>query len=193
MTDMKDVYLRIGSLLYIMENSKSKTVGRTAAMKYQYLLQTVKKVHLGYDFRLYYYGPFSQEVLNDIDYAESLGVLKTEVVYYASGYGYKISPGAAAQGFMEKASEVIAPDKDKLDWLVGEFEGKSAAELELIGTAVYIDRNAGKAEQIISINDICSSIKRIKPRFDLDAIRKTVSELLEKKVFVAVRNNNLAT
>jgi hypothetical protein len=66
---------------------RSPGLGRTALMKYCYFVQTLRRVPLGYSFSLYSYGPFDSDVLADLDVTESMGGVKTEVVYHTGGYG----------------------------------------------------------------------------------------------------------
>ena len=42
-----------------------KPPGRTALMKFAYLLQTIRGIPLGYRFRLYNYGLYDEQVLTD--------------------------------------------------------------------------------------------------------------------------------
>ena len=119
-----DLFIRIGVLLHLIQYIGAGSIGRTAAMKYMYLLQILKNIPLGYEFRLYHYGPFSPEVLTDIEYAESLGALNTSVVHFASGYKYKISPGESAKNFTNNASKFIKKYQRLLNWLGDEFGGK---------------------------------------------------------------------
>ena len=73
-----------------------KSPGRTALMKFAYLLQTVRGVPLGYRFRLHNYGPYDEEVLVDAREATTAGLLKSQLVMYSSGYGYEFSVGDSA-------------------------------------------------------------------------------------------------
>ena len=66
-------------------------LGRTALMKFCYLLQTVRQVPLGYRFTLYSYGPFDSDVLSDLGTA----------VQYLGGYGYRIRKSDRAEATIE--------------------------------------------------------------------------------------------
>ena len=89
--------LRIGVLTDLVEQSRTK-LGRTALMKLAYFLQTIKGVPLGYNFRVYTYGPFDEDVLNDIGQAEMMQAITSTMIPFnnASGYGYEFSSGPAA-------------------------------------------------------------------------------------------------
>src|SRR6266699_321011 len=72
-------------------------LGRTGLMKCLFFLKILRNVPLSYNFRLYTYGPFDPDVLGDLQYAESLGAIRSMVLAYPRGYGYqfKVGPDAA--------------------------------------------------------------------------------------------------
>ena len=51
----------------------SPQFGKTVLMKLLYLLQEVYKAPLGYRFSFYTYGPYSPEVIQDLDYTRVRG------------------------------------------------------------------------------------------------------------------------
>src|SRR3972149_3482778 len=59
-------------------------LGRTAIMKLPFFLVVLRNVPLDYDLRLYTYGPFDSNVLDDLSYAESLEAVKSELIYEAA-------------------------------------------------------------------------------------------------------------
>ena len=73
MNDQSAVWIRLAALVTFVESSPSQVLGRTAIVKLPYLFQELYGVSLGYDFRLYTYGPFDSDVLHDLGSAESLG------------------------------------------------------------------------------------------------------------------------
>lgn len=94
---------------------KCDNLGRTALMKYCYFLQVLRGVPLGYRFSLYSYGPFDSDVLADLDTAESVDGVKSSVVYFQGGYGYKIEPGARAERLTELGGEFLASHQPDLN------------------------------------------------------------------------------
>jgi uncharacterized protein YwgA len=65
MSAQRRSWLRLGILSELVARSNNK-LGRTALMKLAFLLQTVRGVPLGYHFRLYTYGPYDGDVLDDL-------------------------------------------------------------------------------------------------------------------------------
>ena len=49
----------------------------------------------GYSFGLYIYGPYENDVLNDLAQAETMRAVRSSVVPRPKGYGYEFSPGPA--------------------------------------------------------------------------------------------------
>ena len=64
---------------------------------------------------------------------------------YPSGYGYEVKTGAKAESTKECVADWLASHESDLTWAVKNFAGRSASELELLATIVYVDRElAGK-------------------------------------------------
>jgi hypothetical protein len=96
---------RLAVITELVSRAPSGHVGRTALMKFCYLLQTVRGVPLGYRFTLYSYGPFDSSVLSDLGTAESLGAVRSNVVYHSGGYGYRISKGDSSDMALRNGAE----------------------------------------------------------------------------------------
>ena len=62
-------------------------------MKCLFFLKVLKNVPLPYSFRLYTYGPFDSDVLDDLRYAEALGAVESTLVAYPGGRGYEYQRG----------------------------------------------------------------------------------------------------
>lgn len=156
---------------------RSNKPGRTALMKYAYLLQTLRGVPLGYRFRLYNYGPYDEDVLTDVRMATNAGLLKSTLVTYKNGYGYEFEVG---DQFAENEGEVnaaVAEFDDSIEWLMGEFGSESAARLELISTIFFAlcDKTRRRDK-----NELVSIVHEIKPHFSPETIDSTIDELSEK-------------
>ena len=77
-------------------------------MKFAYLLQTVRRVPLEYQFRLYNYGPYDSAVLSDVSQAVSFKAIKSETF----GFGYAYSP--IAEGHEELCQDATIDDAHTL-------------------------------------------------------------------------------
>lgn len=144
---------------------KSQGLGRTALMKYCYFLQTLRRVPLGYSFSLYSYGPFDSDVLADLDATESVGGVKTEVVYYSGGYGYRIEPGARTDGAKRWSADFLKQYEGDIDWVLAQFGSLNSAQLELASTIIYSDREAVVKNEKLTPNQLTQRIHDVKPHF----------------------------
>ena len=160
---------RLAVITWLAENTSK--LGRTALMKYCYLLQVVCRVPLGYRFSLYSYGPFDSDVLSDLDSAESLGSVKSSVVYFPGGYGYRIEPGDRPDQVKRLGDQFLHAYNKELQWVADKFSGWDASGLELGSTLVYSDREAlGRGEQL-TIAELCGRVRDLKPRFGIPQIQ----------------------
>jgi uncharacterized protein len=172
--------LRIGVLTDLVARSRSK-LGRTALMKLAYLLQTVKGVPLGYNFRLYTYGPFDEDVLNDIRQAESMHAISSTLIPFSGGggYGYEFEAGPSVNQFRELVAERITPYEDQIEWVIDKFGSRIAADLELLSTIVYATRDWRGRTPPVTIDELARQIGEIKPRFSTEAVKENIQLLTE--------------
>jgi hypothetical protein len=166
----------------LVERAPGQTLGRTALVKLAYLLQVFRRVPLGYDFRLYTYGPFDAEVLNDLARAQALQVVEVKVVLNAVGYGYDIRPGANLDWVKRRAAPWLAQHEEALAWVMSEFGHRSASELELVGTIIYVDRVNQKQKQQVSVDNLVQRVREIKTHFTEDFVKAKVQELVGKQL-----------
>jgi uncharacterized protein len=185
MTETENREFRVAMITTLVRLSRG-TIGRTALMKLTYFLEALKQVPLGYSFRLYTYGPYDAQVLEDLKVAEIKSAVKSTVVGYPTGYGYELTPG-------EHADVIIATHRDKLtgyeaslEWVLEEFGGRTAIDLEMAGTIVYVDRSSQLCGDALSISDITTKVHAIKPRLSLARIEAEVRSLLAKGLLGAV-------
>ncbi|AFM22872.1 hypothetical protein [Desulfomonile tiedjei] len=164
---------------------KSRQFGKTSLQKIIFLLQELEEVPTNYQFSLYTHGPFTAQILGDLDLVEGFGAVK--VRYFTEGYGgYQISPDRESESIRNKAAQFLDQNKEKIDKVVDEFGAFSAKDLELRSTIVYLDRDAGRTKKDLSRDRFIQLVKRIKPRFSEDTIAVALKEL-EEKGFVEFR------
>ncbi|HUK23377.1 MAG TPA: hypothetical protein VLV49_02270 [Terriglobales bacterium] len=159
-------------------------MGRTALMKYMYLLQAVRNVPLDYHFTLYSYGPFDSDVLADLSIAESLEAVESELVLYSGGYGYKIRPNRDRQWLQKRAGKFINRYEEDVTWVITHFGYLTSAELELVGTIVYVDQecSVGKHEGLQRVAEL---VHEIKPHFSMRKILEYAQNLADEDVLQA--------
>lgn len=128
---------------------------------------------LGYEFSLYSYGPFDSEVLSDLQTAETLDVLDTEIEYYPGGYKYDIRSGEKAEKAKRFAKEFLETHRDDIGWVASNFAGRSATDLELLSTIVYVNGEQSTDDR----DELVEQVQKVKPHFSIDQIQRYVQWL----------------
>jgi uncharacterized protein len=158
-------------------SSKSPQFGKTVLQKIIFLLQKIYKVNLGYEFKLYTHGPFSAEVLNDLDYTQSLGGV--QINYVQSG-GYEISPGVENESLRDRAHNFLVDKEQILEKAIEEFGRFSAKELELHSTIIFVDQDIKQTGQSFPRERFVLLVSEIKPHFTKESIEIALDRLKRK-------------
>lgn len=177
---------RLAVFSELVSRISSKSIGRTMLMKLCYFLQEVKGVPLGYRFTIYSYGPFDSDVLSDLSTAVSLGAIKSTVVYNSVGYGYELEPGDYAEVIKQAGEIFLSEHRTDIDWVIKEFSQKSASDLELESTAVFVDRETKALGEQIAISDLADKVHRLKPHFKKDYIEDRAKALNESGLLSSI-------
>jgi hypothetical protein len=178
---------RLALIPIFAESSRAGYIGRTALMKYFYFLQTLRNVPLGYRFTLYSYGPFDSNVLADLSTAESLGLVESSTVLYPGGYGYQIRPGPRINWIKKRASSFLKDHRSDIKWLSKTFGTFNSAELELVSTIIYADREALQNKKKMTLDELSDQVHEVKPHFNNNQIRNIAALIKENKLLQAVR------
>ncbi|MGO8750345.1 MAG: hypothetical protein ACLQNE_30745 [Thermoguttaceae bacterium] len=188
MTKRISSWERIALIGAMSERAPKGSLNRTAIMKCTYFLQTLRQVPLGYSFTLYSYGPYDKDVLDDLDYAETLGVVDAERVEYRGGYGYKIRAGAKVEKVKECASEFLSRREADIHWVLSEFGSLTSADLELASTIIYADREAQQGSQ--GLEELARRVGEVKPHFNPIQILTRAKSLQTKGLLQSIRSAN---
>ena len=191
MNAKKKWLFRLAILSALVKAAPGK-LGRTSIMKLAYFLQTLKEVPLGYNFRLYTYGPYDSDVLTHLSQAETMHAVKSRIVRNPSGYGYEFSPGQEPDAIKHLINESLATYEESIDWVASEFSGMTASDLELLSTVVYADREATRGGQPLSADALCHQVQRIKPRFSAEYIQDKIALLSKRKLLTACSGSDRA-
>lgn len=153
-------------------------LGKTALQKHLYFLDALYGVDAGYSFRLYNYGPFSSEILSDLDTVEFMDGVK--ISYDSSVGGYRIRPGRNADGVSDAAKEFIEESSEAIDAVLKDFGNLNAKELELRATIVYAERETKEDGRQIDEEELAQIVHDIKPHFSVDLILDVIEQLKDK-------------
>ena len=173
-------YALITKLASSLQSTPNPQFGKTALQKMVYLFQAIYKVNCGYNFELYTYGPFTSQLLHDLDVTEHMGGVEVCRVDASNG-GYKIVPGKKADVIIKKGENFLNdPEiKTKFSQLIANFGKYGAAGLELRSTIVYVMHDfQGRGFQP-DTEEIVQMVEEIKPKFSSDEIRYAAAELID--------------
>jgi len=167
---MKTIH-QYSAILSLLEKVE-KLVGKTFIQKGIFILQEGLKEKLEYDYRLHYYGPYSQELSNDINFLQDIELINID--YDPTGYGYHIGITESGRDFLKEHSKDIKIDDDKLNKII-ELIGKDySKEMELLGTTLYF------AKLSTDVEDIKRLVNMVKPHFEGNQIGGAIEKLREK-------------
>jgi len=171
-------YVVIAQLARLYEKKGGFNLGKTALQKLVYFLQEVHGVPLGYEYTLYTYGPFSTELVADLDTAAAMNYVSP--VYDAGLRGYEIKPADGAEALQKQSKDWLKGVAPKLEAVFEAFRGYGAKGLELRATIVYVAREAKADHVVLGDDELVVEVHQLKPHFTEDAIRDAISELREK-------------
>lgn len=179
MPDTHNKLDRVALISHLVARSPTK-LGRTALMKCLFFLKVVKHVPLPYSFGLYTYGPFDSNVLDDLQYAEALGAVEGTLVEYPRARGYEYQSGPKLEEVEKQAREFLARYEQSVEWVLSEFARRSAIDLEMVSTLVYIDRVTKEKKGKATIGDLARKVQEIKPHLALDTIESEARSLKDR-------------
>lgn len=151
-------------------------MGKTAVMKTIFMLQQVKHIDLGCEFSIYTYGPYDADVMEDIDELVSDGLLSSSAYSYKDYIGYTLSAtDSGAKAVPNLKDEDTVALREILDFV----RGKSAKELELYSTIIYVEDWYLKNERTNDMAAIIKKVHELKPHFTEGVIQKAYTCLSE--------------
>ena len=130
---------------------------------------------MGYRFSLYTYGPYSAEVLADLEYAKLRKQVDVEYLGDPHG-GFKITPGGKA-GSSGMQTGAIGNYSDKLRDLVEHFGAFNARDLELRTTSIFLWKRI-RPTKPENLNSVVETVRHLKPHFSEMTIRSAINSLI---------------
>jgi len=161
-------------------NDKCSQFGKVAFQKMMYLLQEVYGVNCGYRFDFHIYGPFSTDLIYDINVVESLGGMKF-VPVVSEAISCRIVPGENSELLKSKAKDFLLDEMidSSLNRLIDTFGNYRARDLELRSTVVYVAKELKRSNDSISETDIARTVKEIKFKFADTEIQQAIKEMVK--------------
>lgn len=155
---------------------RNPDMGKTAVMKAVFMLQQVKGIPLGYDFSIYTYGPYASDVMEDIDELVFEHFLSSKMYLYNNYVGYCLR---VTEGVKQADAPLETGEAQALEDVVGFVHGKTAKELELYSTIIYVDDLYQKNKWPGGKTQIAEKVHEIKPHFSMDTIQAAYGSLKE--------------
>lgn len=179
---MKSTVERLATLVYtIKEGEKLLTsVGHTLLQKMFYLLQYGQGVKLGYKYKLYYYGPYCQDLWSDLHLLDSEGIIKIEA--YPSGFGYKINT-INSEKLGELKKYVNHDVKEKVFKLLKILGGEPVKTLEALATTHYVYTDVLKRKGHIEDDMLIDKVCALKPHLSSNDIIQAKNILTANNLF----------
>ena len=138
-------------------------VGRTHLQKAALFLQDLLDVPLDYKFVLYYYGPYSARLDDDIQMMRMLNIVDIEPM---GEFGPRYKAGTTS--LTEYRSSVATYGK-QIAAIADFFGSKTAAEVELLATVFYVMHTEGQFG-----SELFGRVQRLKPRFSPAEIEQAI-------------------
>ena len=154
--------------------------GKTAIMKMMYILQRLFGVRLGHTFSIYTHGVYASTVTDEQEQLIYAGYVDAEVYEYKESLGYKLRISEKGKKVISAMPAGALMDEDKIVMALELFREKSARDLELDSTIIYVKCQYQRhgwptAEQ--DVNDIIESVCAIKPHFSSEEIKDAYDRL----------------
>jgi len=158
--------VRFAIIRYLVD--KLGDVGKTRMQKIIYFLQYAFGVPLDYVYTMYYFGPFSEELNNDLLDMKLQDYL--DIKPSPDGYGYHVRPGNEV---IASVDDAIKPYAGRLDECVDKFGDFPALYLELLGTLYFVKHS----EDELTKEEIIKKVKKLKTKFDTSVIEEYYEKL----------------
>ena len=156
------------------QKDAGNSLSRTAAQKLVFIAQERFGANAYYSFRLYNYGPYSEQLSNDLETLEINGLAKSTIYPWSKGYGYEITPTEQGNRGNELLAKLPTPDRTALEKAINEFGDLNAKQLELWATWVYMEQMLSKAGEATP-DQIAEAVHAIKPYFSVEEIRAEIA------------------
>lgn len=130
--------------------------GETHVQKAAYFAKAVARVDMGHDFVLYMYGPFSFDLRADLTALRADGITEFEIVY---PYGPRIATTSQAEYIQGLYPKTVAKYQSGLAFVAKKLGGKDVAELERVGTGLFLSRKMETGAKAVDVADRMTKLK----------------------------------
>ena len=166
---------RFSVILELLRLAKTK-VGKTFLQKAIYILQDWLSLDLGYGYKLYLYGPYSEDLSQDIEVLGDLGLIG--IGSDATGYGYGITLSDKGAKFLSENLGIYMADAGRLQKVISLLGTSDVKNMELLSTILYLAKTTVDKDETIRL------MREIKPQFSSDQVDLKIEELGRQDIVV---------
>ncbi len=150
---------------------EGQRLGKTKLQKLVYFCK-VAGVPMPYTFDMYYYGPFSQDLAEDMDRLEVLGLVESREETEAA-VDYR--PGRRADQAISSYAAALGDYEERIRRTITAFGMMPARDVELHATVHYVRRSGGRVR---SEDQTVEAVRALKgSRFSESEIRTAIRYL----------------
>lgn len=143
--------------------------GETLIQKSVFFLEKLFDVPMSAKYQLYYYGPFSFDLREQLQGMQADDIVKVKPHQY--GATYAVSERFAL--IQRQFPKTIAKHEHAIDFVVRELARRGVEELEPLATALYLTRERAGA----AVEERARELNRIKPHVDMPTATQSVRQI----------------
>jgi len=167
---------KLMGIVYILNliGKSTQQIGKTYIQKGIYLLQEGFKEDLNYNYKIHFYGPYSQELANQIDILNDFEWI--DIHYLNEDKGYEITLTKNGERLLKDFKgklKINYENINKVNHLVG---GAKVKEMELLSTVLYFSKILKNRK------DIIEKVITLKPHFNKPQINRAIKKLEDANV-----------
>ena len=156
---MEEIKKNIALLSYYVNTFSSKysdkQIGKTYLQKIMFISKKNKIINSNYS--LYNYGPFSIEIANDIEMANTSGFI--DITWIGdNGYDIKSKNPPTFEKYLSRE------DIEKANNIIEKYHQYNAVQISIIATALMIK------DSYSTYNDLVKAVNEIKPMYSIEFI-----------------------
>jgi uncharacterized protein YwgA len=148
--------------------AKLGDIGKIQMQKLVYFLQEIFQVPFGYDYKMHHYGPYSDELNDDLIIMQLNN--HVEVGADPSGYGYHIILGSES---VAKMDEVIGKYSSQMNKCLDALGESEPSRLEVLSTLHFVKYIAGVSDE----STVIEKTAMLKPIFSRQFIEESYRKL----------------
>jgi uncharacterized protein len=97
-----------------------------------------------------------------------------------------LTPGANPVGAKRWGADFLGRHEGDIDWVIAQFGNLNSAQLELVSTIVYSDREAAAKSEKLTQHELTQRVRDLKPRFSEAQILSLLSDLRGRSLLRSV-------